>query len=77
MEKLFTSNSGSSCDRQIRTDDLVCVRLLLEIGVQARSGVIGLFLLMPAIFLVSIIFDRGSGFYATILSTGLSITGFI
>jgi two-component system, sensor histidine kinase PdtaS len=48
---------------------LVC--WLLEIGVQAQSGMIGLFLLMPAIFLASIIFDRGSGFYATILRHGL------
>jgi two-component sensor histidine kinase len=52
---------------------LIC--WLLEIGVQAQSGMIGLFLLMPAIFLAAIMFDRGSGFYATILSTGLSISG--
>jgi len=57
------------------TTVFVLVCWLLEIGVQAQSGMIGLFLLMPAIFLASIIFDRGSGFYATILSAGLSITG--
>jgi two-component sensor histidine kinase len=32
-----------------------------------------LFLLLPGIFIASLVFDRGSGFYATILSVALSV----
>ena len=52
---------------------IVLVCFLLQIGVELQSGLFGLFLLVPAIFLASVLFDRGSGFYATFLSTGLSI----
>jgi two-component sensor histidine kinase len=68
------SASAAARYHPIRTDDRNHARLLAAgDGVQAQSGMIGLFLLMPSIFLASIIFDRGSGFYATILSTALSI----
>jgi two-component sensor histidine kinase len=75
MEKLlsFLPSAQAVIVRYGLTTVIVIVCWLLEIGVQAQSGMIGLFLLMPSIFLASIIFDRGSGFYATILSTGLSI----
>jgi hypothetical protein len=41
--------------------------------VEAQSGVSSFFLLYPAIFLAALLFDRGSGFYATVLSTVLLI----
>jgi two-component sensor histidine kinase len=34
----------------------------------AQSGFIGLYILLPAIFLAGLIFDRGSGFFATLLA---------
>jgi two-component system, sensor histidine kinase PdtaS len=48
---------------------LVC--FALQIGVEFQSGMFTFFLLLPGIFLASVLFDRGSGFYATILSTAL------
>ena len=50
---------------------IVLVCFLLQIGVEYQSGVFTFFLLLPGIFLAAILFDRGSGFYATALSTGL------
>ncbi|MGE8943992.1 sensor histidine kinase [Leptospira interrogans] len=40
-------------------------------AVEAQSGFIGLFLLLPATFLAGMMFDRGSGF----LATGVSVAG--
>ncbi len=39
--------------------------------VQTFSGVESFFLMYPAVFLAAVLFDRGSGFLATILSTAL------
>jgi two-component system, sensor histidine kinase PdtaS len=44
--------------------------LVLMKTVQEFTPVQGYFLLFPAIFLAAVAFDRGSGFYATALSTG-------
>ncbi len=52
---------------------IVLVCFLLQIGVEFQSGVFAFFMLLPGIFLASILFDRGSGFYATLLSTAGSI----
>jgi two-component sensor histidine kinase len=46
----------------------VTVGFLALIGVRAQGGVLGFFLLFPAIFLASVLFDRGSGLFATALS---------
>jgi two-component sensor histidine kinase len=40
-------------------------------AMEAQSGFIGLFILLPAIFLAGMMFDRGSGF----LATGVAVTG--
>jgi two-component sensor histidine kinase len=50
---------------------IVVVCFLLQMGVEYQSGIFTFFLLLPGIFLSGILFDRGSGFYATALSTGL------
>ena len=52
---------------------IVLVCFALQIGVEFQSGMFTFFLLLPAIVLASVLFDRGSGFYATILSTALCI----
>jgi hypothetical protein len=51
------------------TTFLVLLCFLLMKGVQDFSPIQGYFLLFPAIFLAAIVFDRGTGFYATGLST--------
>ncbi len=42
-------------------------------AVEVQSGFIGLFLLLPAIFVAGMMFDRGSGFIAT----GISVAGVV
>src|ERR1700730_13074741 len=54
------------------TTVIVLVGFLLQLGVQYQSGYFGFFLFLPGIFLAAVLFDRGSGFYATLLSTLLS-----
>lgn len=54
------------------TTAIVLVCFLLQVGVQYQSGFFAFFLFLPAIFLGAVLFDRGSGFYATFLSTLLS-----
>src|SRR6188474_2960948 len=49
----------------------ICFALLRF--VQARSGVDSFFLMYPAVFVGALLFDRGSGFLATILSTALIV----
>jgi Histidine kinase len=48
---------------------IVALCFLFVKGVREFSPIQGYFLLFPAIFLAAIVFDRGSGFYATGLST--------
>src|ERR1700730_14202394 len=55
------------------TTVIVLVGFLLQLGVQYQSGYFGFFLFLPGIFLAAVLFDRGSGFYATLLSTLLSL----
>ncbi|HEU4957285.1 MAG TPA: histidine kinase dimerization/phosphoacceptor domain -containing protein [Sphingomicrobium sp.] len=59
--------------RYLLTTLIVGICFLLQVGVEMQSGFFGFFLLLPGIFIASLIFDRGSGFYATVLSTALSV----
>lgn len=52
---------------------LVAICLGLFAAMQAQSGFIGLFILLPAIFLAGLMFDRGSAF----LATGLAVAGIL
>src|SRR5262249_60725347 len=47
---------------------LVGLSFLLLMGLQGRGGVLGFYLLFPAIFIASVVFDRGSGVFATLLT---------
>jgi two-component sensor histidine kinase len=51
------------------TTVIVGVCFLLLLAVHADGAIYGFYLLHPAIFLASVLFDRGSGFFATGLST--------
>lgn len=54
--------------RYTSTAVLVGICFLALLGLQNRAGVLGFYLLFPAIFVSSILFDRGSGILATALS---------
>ena len=49
----------------------ICFAVLLL--VQLQSGVDSFFLMYPAVFLGALLFDRGSGFFAALLSTVLIV----
>ena len=48
---------------------IVIVVFLIRAGLEGRVGIYGFFILIPAIFLPAILFDRGSGFLATAVSS--------
>jgi two-component sensor histidine kinase len=50
---------------------LVLLSFALRIGIEERTGAYGFLLFVPAIVAAALLFDRGSGFLALILSTGL------
>ena len=70
---LLPSRPQSILVRYGITTLIVLTCFALQIGVEFQSGMFTFFLLLPGIFFASILFDRGSGFYATILSTALCI----
>jgi hypothetical protein len=45
----------------------------IQYGTYRFAGFTGLFLLLPGIFACGIVFDRGSGFFATVLGAALSL----
>jgi len=53
------------------TSLLVGLCFLTVMGLQGRSGLLGFYLLFPAIFAASVLFDRGSGVFATLLGAVL------
>lgn len=50
---------------------IVAAFFLLRVALEENAGQYGFFLLLPAVFLSSVLFDRGSGFFATALSVVL------
>jgi two-component system, sensor histidine kinase PdtaS len=47
---------------------LMACSLVVFAAMKAQSGFIGLYILLPAIFLAGLMFDRGSGLFATLLA---------
>ena len=70
---LLPDRPASIVLRYALTTLIVGICFLLQLGVELQSGFFGFFLLLPGIFIASLVFDRGSGFYATILSAALSV----
>jgi two-component sensor histidine kinase len=70
---LLPDRPASIVLRYALTTLIVGICFLLQLGVELQSGFFGFFLLLPGIFIASLVFDRGSGFYATILSVALSV----
>ncbi|HWM47881.1 MAG TPA: histidine kinase dimerization/phosphoacceptor domain -containing protein [Xanthobacteraceae bacterium] len=50
---------------------IIVIFFLVEAAVSAYSGFTAMFILLPAVFLVGILFDRGTGVYAAFLATAL------
>jgi hypothetical protein len=78
MEKLLEFIPGPKLPLPLRyglTVLIVTVCALLQIGLQAHSRFPGFFLMLPGIFLCGLLFDRGSGFLAALLSVLFSIFG--
>jgi two-component system, sensor histidine kinase PdtaS len=46
---------------------------LIQVGLFHLTGFNGFFLLLPGIFTAAILFDRGSGYFATLLAVGFAI----
>jgi two-component sensor histidine kinase len=74
---LLPSRPQSILVRYGMTTAIVLVCFALQIGVEVQSGMFTFFLLLPGIFLASVLFDRGSGFFATMLSTALAIAALL
>ena len=53
---------------------MVLLSFGLRVGIEERTGAYGFLLFVPAIVAAALLFDRGSGFLALILSTGLIAT---
>lgn len=51
------------------TTGLVAFSVLVLLGLRHSAGLVGFFILLPSIFLASVLFDRAAGAYATALST--------
>lgn len=76
MERLLQWLPERGQNRLVRygsTTLIVAVCFLLLKIVEAQSGVSSFFIMYPAIFLAALLFDRGSGFVATGLSTALLV----
>jgi len=59
----------SALVRAAATTLLVSASFLVLLGLHQPHGLLGFYLLFPAIFVVSVLFDRSSGIYASILSS--------
>jgi two-component system, sensor histidine kinase PdtaS len=53
------------------TTALVGLSFVLLLALRQRGGLLGFYLLLPCIFLASVVFDRTAGLFATVLSTAL------
>lgn len=76
MDKLLALLPAKPQPRLVRygmSTVLVALCLLLLMWVRSMGGGDAFFIMYPAIFLSAVLFDRGSGFYATGLSTMLLI----
>jgi two-component sensor histidine kinase len=74
MEELLTRlppKPRSVAVRVMITTVLVAVCFLALLAMRGRGGPLGFYLLYPAIFFASLLFDRGSGIYATAVSAAL------
>src|SRR5437867_8719632 len=69
--RLLPARPQPAVVRYTTSTALVGLCFLAVLGLQDRSGLLGFYIMFPAIFLASVLFNRGSGIYATALSAVL------
>jgi two-component sensor histidine kinase len=74
---LLPTERYSTLFRYFATAAIVGIVCLLRISLEQQLGSYPLLLFFPAIFLSALLFNRGSGYLATFLSTGLAIFYFV
>lgn len=67
MLRMLPSRPQTLAVRYGVTAVLVGLCFLGLVGLQVRGGVLAFYILFPAIFAASVLFDRGSGVFATLL----------
>jgi len=75
MERLLAIMPGPSVPIPLRYGMTALVMLVcgaLALGVQLQSGFIGMFLLLPGIFIAGFLFDRGTSFFAAVLAVAIA-----
>lgn len=63
--------------RYATTTVVMALCIVVQIGLQSLTGFVGLFFLLPGIFAVGFMFDRGSSLYATALGVVFSYLSII
>lgn len=58
--------------KYLSTTVIMALCIGVQIGLYAQSGFVGLFFLLPGIFMTGIMFDRGSSLYATALGAAFA-----
>lgn len=71
IQRLLSRKPHSVTVRLVITTAMVTFSFAVVIGLQRADGLLGFYVLLPAIFAAALLFDRGTGIYATGLSTAL------
>jgi two-component sensor histidine kinase len=69
--RMLPSQPQSAVTRLAVTMLLVGLCFLMALGLHTRAGVLGFYLMFPAVFIASVLFGSGAGLLATVLSTVL------
>src|SRR5690348_372659 len=75
MERLLALLPEQSMSIPLRygmTAIIMLVCAALQLGLQLQSGLVSIFLLVPGVFLAGFMFDRGTGYFAAVLGTGVA-----
>src|ERR1044071_4892554 len=71
IQRLLLRKPRSRIVRLILTTTMVTFCFAVLLGLQRADGLLGFYVLLPAIFAAAVLFDRSAGIYATVLSTGM------
>jgi two-component sensor histidine kinase len=71
IQRLLSRKPRSVILRLVITTGMVTFCFAVLLGLQRAEGLLGFYVLLPAIFAAAILFDRGAAIYATALSTAL------
>lgn len=68
---LLPRKPQSALVRLVITAVLVGFSFLLLVGLRQREGLLGFYILLPCVFVASVLFDRAAGLFAATLTTAL------